>query len=293
MIKRTVEISTPGTHVGMREKQMVLYRDGQEIGCVPCEDVGILISDEHQMTFTQAALVSAVENGAAVIFCSRDHHPSGLLLPFAGNQLLTERLQLQIEMKKPLVKRLWRQIVQVKLRRQADRLPKDNRFRARIHQLSKDVKLDDEENCEAQAAKLYWPALFGPAFIRHREGPAPNNLLNYGYMTIRAAMARAICGAGLHPAIGLHHHNRSNPFCLADDLMEPFRPFVDARVIELWSGGSVELRKEEKKSLLGVLTDDVVIAGKRGPLMVALSKTVSSLVECLAGNRENLDLPQP
>lgn len=293
MIKRTVEISTPNSHVSIRQKQLVISRDGEEVGYVPCEDLGILIADEKQMTFSQSALVAAAEEGAAVILCGQDHHPSAIILPYAGNQLMTERLGLQIEMKKTLAKKLWKQIVQTKLRRQADLLPRDHPARVRILHLSKEVKPDDEANCEGQAARFYWPALLGADFIRHREGAPPNHLLNYGYMVLRASMARAICGGGLHPSLGLHHHNRMNPFCLADDLMEPYRPFVDARVLKLWNEGHLEIDKSAKKELLAVLTDSVIVAAKHGPLMVALNKTVASLVDCLAGNREDLDLPQP
>jgi CRISPR-associated protein Cas1 len=234
-----------------------------------------------------------VNQGAVVLFCGENHHPAGMLLPIEGNQLLADRIWLQVESKKPLEKRLWQQIVQAKLRRQAERLPTDHPAHARIMHLSKNVTSDDSTNAEGQAARYYWPAVFGESFRRDRDGAPPNNLLNYGYMVLRAAMARAICGAGLHPAFGLHHHHRNNTFCLADDLLEPYRPFVDARVVELWRGNRDDIGKETKAHLLQVLTDEVIVAGRKGPLLVALSKTVSSLVDCLAGEREKLDLPQP
>jgi len=293
MIKRTIEVSTPGTYIKTSEDQLVFMRDKQEVGDAPLEDIGVLIIDERQVTCTQAALVAAVENGAVVILCGEDHHPAGYLLPVAGNQLFTERLQWQTKMKKPTAKRLWKQIVETKLRRQGDLIDKQHPAKARICQLGKNVQSGDTGNCEGQAARYYWPALLGDTFRRHRDGPPPNNLLNYGYMVLRAAVARSVCAAGLHPALGLHHHHRNNPFCLADDLMEPYRPYVDKRTKDLWQAGWREIDKNSKTRLLRVLTDPVVVAGKKGPLMVALNKTAASLVDCLSGKRQEIDLPQP
>jgi len=293
MIKRTVEISSGNMHVRLRQGQLVMEQEKKFVGSIPAEDVGLLIFDSHMASCTQSALTAAMENDAAVIVCGNDHQPVGLMLPYEGNQLHAERLRLQLDLKKPLLKRLWQQIVQAKIKRQADLLEQGSAERTRLRRLAKDVRSGDPDNHEAQAARFYWPALFGSGFRRSREGDAPNNLLNYGYMAVRASTARAICGAGLHPAIGIHHSHRNNTFCLADDLMEPYRPFVDKRVKELWEAGEDAISKKTKAYLLKVLTDEVIVAGQSGPLMVALGKSAASLVHCFSGERSELDLPQP
>ncbi|NLH48783.1 MAG: type II CRISPR-associated endonuclease Cas1 [Myxococcales bacterium] len=291
MIKRTVEAGWRCTHVKTRDKQIVFCAEAEETGAVPSEDIGLLILDSLRMTCTQRALAQVLADGGAVLVCGEDHLPAGLLLPLEGNELLTERLRTQIAAGKPQAKQLWRQIVQAKLRAQAGLLPWESAARLRLARLSQTVKSGDEENTEAQGARFYWPELFGADFRRDREGAPPNNLLNFGYMTLRAAMARAVVGAGLHPAIGLHHRNRQNAFCLADDLLEPYRPLVDARVHQLWLQGVMELDKESKASLLRILGEPIRLESGQGPVQVAMQKTAASLAACLAGERRKLDLP--
>ena len=270
---------------------LVVSVKGEDQGRVPWEDLGLLILDQTQCTITQAALAAASQNGAVVAVCGRDHHPCGFLLPLAGNQLHPARLRLQIEMNKPLGKRLWRQLVRAKLAGQAAMLPEKNVARVRISQLAKNVRLGDPDNKEAQGARFYWPALFGKAFRRSREGPPPNNLLNFGYMVLRAATARAIVSAGLHPALGIEHSHRNNAFALADDLLEPYRPFVDERVLFMWRQGHALVKKETKRQLYSLLATPIATARGQSPLTVALDRTATSFVDCLRGENNALELP--
>ena len=292
MIRRTIEISGEGNHLYISQGRFCIRRGRQVIAQIPAEDVGVLILDAPTTTYTHAVLVHLLQAGAAVVLCGKDHHPCGLFLP-QGNTLQTQRLAAQARAPLPLRKQLWKQLVQAKIRNQAHVLPQDSPLKAGLPALAGKVRSGDPANVEAQAARRYWPAMFGKAFRRHPQGPPPNNLLNYGYMALRAAVARAICGAGLHPSLGLHHHNRSNTFCLADDLLEPLRPLVDRQVRRLWLRGTEQIDRETKIALLSTLTEEVEVAGEKGPLMVALERTTASLVRCYARQQKKLDLPKP
>ena len=279
MIKRTIEVSSPRAHLSVKDRQLVVSVDYEQEGRAPLEDIGVLILDSVSLTCTQAALASVAENEGVVVVCGKNHAPAGLLWPMAANTVLAERIALQARVKEPQKKQLWRRIVQAKIRNQGAALPQDAPVRERLAEMARKVRSGDPENLEAQAAKIYWSELFaGQDFRRSRDGPPPNNLLNYGYMAIRAACVRAICAAGLHPALGLHHKNRYNPFCLADDLMEPYRPLVDMRVRQLVDQGVRELDREGKRQLLA--------------LLVAFQKTAFSLVRCFQGEAKNLELPK-
>ncbi|MGB2988184.1 MAG: type II CRISPR-associated endonuclease Cas1 [Phycisphaerae bacterium] len=292
MIKRTVEISTDGSYLAVRNDQLVIKREREVVGTVPCEDIGLLIIDSKATVYTHDALVRAAQYGAIVVLCGEDHHPAAMVLPTAANTVQTQRLRLQATAKLPRLKRMWQQIVRAKIRRQAAVLSDKDPARTALEALVSKVRSGDPENVEARASRKYWPALFGdPNFRRKRKGPPPNNLLNYGYMALRAAVARAVCGAGLHPSLGISHHNKYNPFCLADDLMEPYRPFVDARVVRLWREGQKAIDRDTKRDLLEILTDPVTVGESTGPLMVALHKTAASVVKCLSGEEERLALP--
>ncbi|MCZ7586919.1 MAG: type II CRISPR-associated endonuclease Cas1 [Deltaproteobacteria bacterium] len=293
MVKRTLEVSTPGTHIRLDKKHLAFFAEERGDMCVPVEDLGVLMLDSPQISLTQAALTACAEAGAAVVFCGRDHHPAGLVLPVAGNVLHTQRLRAQVDAKKPVVKQIWRHIVRAKIRLQAHNLPLDDPARKKLLAFRDDVKSGDTTNREAHAARLYWPVLFGADFRRVREGPPPNNLLNYGYMALRATVARALVAAGLHPALGLHHRHRENPFALADDLMEPYRPFVDCRVWLLRKRGKSEIDREVKAALLSVLAEPVNMRAGSGPLMVAVQKSAHSVYECLAGEAAEPELPLP
>ena len=290
MIKRTIEISGKGNDLSIDLGSLVIRKDGEPLGRIPLEDIGLLILDAPTTTYTHSVITEVLAAGAVIIPCGRDHHPRGLFLP-QDNCLQTQRLAAQVAAPLPLKKSLWKQVVQAKVRNQAGALPEDAPERGLLGALVARVRSGDPTNVEAHAARVYWPAMFGKDFRRLPEGPPPNALLNYGYMVLRSCVARAVCGAGLHPSLGLHHHNRSNAFCLADDLLEPLRPLVDVRVRTLAQGGVIEINRESKMHLLSVLAETVRTGGEKGPLMVALERVASSLVRCYAREQKNLDLP--
>ncbi len=322
MIKRTIEISRESAHVTVRLDQLVLERDGQVVGSIPCEDIGVVMVDHQGTTYTHAALARLAELDATVVVCGRDHLPAGILLPLADHSQVVWRIREQIEVAKPVRKQLWRQIVRAKIRAQAENLPTCP-ARTRLLNMVREVRSGDVENHEAQAARLYWqawsdePAFHraaearqevadddgdteepkprrdtAPVFRRDRDGAPPNNLLNYGYAVLRAAVARALVAAGLLPAIGLHHSNRSNAFCLADDLMEPLRPLVDRAVRDLVRAGRLELDQPAKAELLKVLTTEMQCGDLSGPLLVSLHRLTAGLVRCYRGESQKLEIPR-
>jgi CRISPR-associated protein Cas1 len=311
MIKRTIEVSTGPTHLAIKDGQLIISREREVVGTVPCEDIGVVVIDHPAVTYTHGVLTTLTAAGAVMIACGPDHHPCGYVWPVEGNGLHTERLRLQVEGSRPLGKRIWQQIVRAKVNAQAAVLEEGSPALRKLINLCGEVRSGDPSNIEAQAAKVYWRALFpssplakgaegdqggspkGGAFRRDPDGPPPNNLLNYGYMALRAATARAICAAGLHPSIGFHHRNRYNPFCLADDLVEPMRPFVDVRVRALWNAGKKEIDRDSKTSLLGVLSDTARFGAETGPLLVCLSRMMGSLVRVLEGKEKRLEMPAP
>ena len=304
MIKRTIEISQQPVHLTVRNEQLLILAKTDPpkalpaapeglLATIPCEDIGLVLVEEQGTTYSHAALTTLLKYDAAVVVCGRNHMPVGLLLPFGEHTQVIWRIHDQLAVKKPMKKQLWRQLVQAKVRAQAANLPADSPIRSRLLGLARQVRSGDPSNIEAQAARAYWLALFGDAFRRDRDADGINALLNYGYAVIRAAIARAIVAAGLLPALGLHHANRSNAFCLADDLMEPLRPFADTQVWGIWRNGAVELKPPTKEALLKVLTAEVRCGEQTGPLMVALHRFVASLVHCYEGTAKRLDIPVP
>ncbi len=298
MIKRVIEISQEPFHLAVELDQLRLKRrsfDSEVVASVPCEDVGLVIVDHAETTYSHAALARLLEFGAAVVICDRRHLPAGLLLPMGNHTEGVSRLQEQIAASRPLLKRLWKQVVQAKVRNQAANLERESPARRRLLALAGEVKSGDPTNIEAQAAKIYWAEWLGSGSGFHRDfdgGDGVNAQLNYGYAVMRAAVGRALVSAGLHPALGIHHCNRANAFCLADDMLEPFRPFVDRAVRELSEAGRDALNPETKRKLLGLLTATLRVGGQSGPLMVALHRTAASLVGCYQGVEKRLLLPQ-
>lgn len=291
MIKRIIDISQGPTYLSIENDQLVLQRERVEIARIPAEDVGILLVEHRATVYTHAALVRLIAHGAAVVLCDEKHLPAGLLLPMTDNRLHTRRLAAQVAAKEPLKKQLWRQLVQRKIRGQAGNLAEEHPVRGQMLDMAESVRSGDVGNAEGLAARFYWQAYFGEDFRRDPEGEPPNGLLNYGYMVFRAAVARAIVASGLHPALGLHHHNRENAFCLADDLVEVFRPMVDACVLGLAKGGHAVVDREAKEAVLGLLSREIRVGGSAGPLMVALGRMTTSLVECYAGKGKRMELP--
>jgi CRISPR-associated protein Cas1 len=296
MIKRTIEISTTPAHVSIQHGQLLIrQRSTSEVASepsvvlarIPVEDVGIVMVDQRDTTFSLSALAEIAEHGGALCVCSQDHLPTGMLLPLSSRHETVSRIRSQMNTGLPTKKRLWQQVVRAKILGQAKNLPSKSAVRSKLLVLRASVRSGDSTNVEAHAAKLYWGSWLGEGhdFRRAADGQPPNNLLNYGYAVLRAAVARAIVSAGLIPAIGIHHDNRSNEFCLADDLIEPLRPMVDRRVRELFLGGASDVERAAKESLLGLLTAPVRLSGSgdgsRGPLMVALHRYIASFVACL------------
>jgi CRISPR-associated protein Cas1 len=293
VIKRTIEISREPAHLTVRLGQLLLRREEQTVASIPCEDIGVVLVDHAGTTYSHAALMELAASGAAVVVCGRDHLPTALLLPLADHSQVVWRLHEQIAVSRPLRKRLWRQLVQAKIRAQATNLPPDAPARKKLFALAGQVRSGDPSNVEAQAAKVYWSNwLPEEAFRRDADGDALNSLLNYGYAVVRAALGRAIVAAGLVPALGIFHSHRANQFCLADDLIEPLRPFVDARARELYRQGYRDLSPEAKRRLLEILAAPVLLGGEEGPLMVQMHRYVASLVRCYCGEAARLAIPE-
>jgi CRISPR-associated protein Cas1 len=256
-----------------------------------------VVLSHKQITITSGALEALLENNCAVITCDSKSMPVGLLLPLVGNTTQSERFRDQLDASQPLRKQLWQQTIQYKIRNQAAVLCQCSDAEIKCMQVwANDVRSGDPDNMEARAAAYYWKKLFAhiPDFIRDREGVAPNNLLNYGYAILRAVVARSLVASGLLPTLGIHHHNRYNAYCLADDIMEPYRPYVDRLVFDISEqyGTDVELSKDIKAELLSIPTLDVVIGGKRSPLMVATSQTTASLNKCFSGELRKIAYPE-
>ena len=299
MIKRTIYFGNPA-YLSLKNKQLEV-RQAQDdspqrsIRTIPIEDIGVVLLNHQQITITHGLLNALQENNCAVITCSSNHMPSGLLLPLDGHTLQNERFRSQLEASLPLRKQLWQQTIQAKITNQAHLLaevlgePVPNMLA-----WAKLVKSGDTGNLEARAAAFYWRNLFItlPDFTREQEEIAPNSLLNYGYAILRAIIARSLVGCGLLPTLGIHHHNKYNAYCLADDIMEPYRPFVDQLVVDLCNDGFPDtLTKEIKGELLSIPTLDVEIDGQRRPLMIAASQTASSLLHCFSGESRRLSYP--
>ncbi len=296
MIKRTIHIGSPCT-LRRRESQLVVQYP-KELGMadktVPIEDIGVLIMDHERVVVTQLLLAALLENNVAVITCNEQHMPAGLLLNLDGHTTQTEIFRAQLEASEPLRKNLWMQCIQAKLRNQGALLDQIGVGGDALREMARNVRSGDPDNLEARGAAHYWRSLF-PAhlnFIRHRFGDPPNNLLNYGYAILRAVVARSLVGSGLLPTLGIHHRNKYNAYCLADDIMEPYRPWVDEMVLELLVKENVdpaELTTAIKGHLLKVPTQEVLIDGQRSPLLVAVQRTTAALARCFQeGERKGL-----
>lgn len=303
MIKRTLYFGNPA-YLSLKFKQLVVrlpqkedeQKDEKELTrSVPIEDLGVIILDHKQITVTQALLAELLDNNCAVITCDSRQLPTGLFLPLAGNSVQNERFRLQIDASLPLKKQLWQQTVEAKIRNQAAMLKySTGEEHKNMMKWSESVRSGDVDNMEARAAVYYWKTIFpkNPYFVRDHEGGGANALLNYGYAILRAIVARALVASGLLPTLGIHHHNRYNAYCLADDIMEPYRPYVDKVVFDiLQEDPDAEVSTPVKIKLLNIPVVDVLLAGRRSPLMVAVSHTTSSLVKCFRGESRRMLYP--
>ena len=309
MIKKTLCFSNPA-YLSLRDAQLLIRLPEVETNeiltesfkkeserTIPIEDIGVVVLDNRRITVTSGVLEALLENNAAVITCDQRSMPVGLLLPLCGNTTQNERFRHQLEASVPLKKQLWQQTVKQKIQNQAYVLAQvTGKEEKAMNVWADNVRSGDSDNIEARAAAYYWRYLFPDirTFVRGREGEPPNNLLNYGYAILRAVIARALVGSGLLPTLGIHHRNRYNAYCLADDIMEPYRPYVDQLVIEIIRkvDNYALLTKEIKMELLGIPMLDVVIAGKRSPLMIAAQQTTASLYKCFSGELRRISYPE-
>lgn len=308
MIKRTLCFTNPA-YLSLKNSQLVIKLPEVEtnsslpesfraetIKTIPIEDIGVVVLDNKRITITQGVLEALLENNCAVITCNDSHLPVGMHLPLVGNTTQTERMRFQIEASLPLKKQLWQQTISAKIQNQAAVLKQMRGTEVRnMLKWASEVKSGDSENLEARAAVYYWQNAFPMIenFTRSREGVSPNNLLNYGYAILRAIVARALVSSGLLTTLGIHHRNKYNAYCLADDIMEPYRPYVDRLVMQLYDKypNCEELTKELKAELLQIPVLDVVISGKKSPLMIAMSTTTSSLQKCYSGELRKIVYP--
>ena len=292
MLKRTLVFSNPMT-LSLKNCQLVLaYKDDPDNKVtIPIEDIGVVIIEHQQVSITIPLMNALVEGNVQVVMCNNRGMPSAMLQSFEGNNLQGENLRNQLGAGEVLKKQLWKQIVEAKIRNQAALLNKVGQEGDRLKQYYQNVKSGDADNREGIAARIYFSELFGESFLRDRTVPGINALLNYGYAILRAATARALVSSGLLPAIGIFHHNRSNAFPLADDVMEPYRPYVDEIVYDMAMQAKLDLTKEVKAELINVLYADTQFSRVTRPLSVGLTLTTASLSKCFAKEQTKLSLP--
>jgi CRISPR-associated protein Cas1 len=308
MIKRTLYFGNPA-YISLNNGQLNVRLPSVEknselpdlikqkaVAAIPIEDIGVVVVDNQQVTITQGLIAALLDNNVALITCDGTHHPTGLLLPLSVNTLQSERFRIQMDASLPLKKQLWQQTVTAKIYNQAMLLKRKGVEIDNMMNWAANVRSGDPDNYEARAAAYFWKSIFPNelAFIRSRDGEAPNNLLNYGYAILRAVVARGLVGSGLLPTLGIHHRNKYNAYCLADDIMEPYRPFVDAIVVQIVENGEdfTELTTSLKKQLLEIPAINIKIGGEKSPLMVGLQRSTASLVKCFDGSSKKLIYPE-
>lgn len=301
MIKRTLHFSNPA-YLSLKDRQLQIdlpnlktLGEKESKKQVPIEDIGIILLDHQQITITHGCIAALLEKNAAIITCNHSHLPTGMLLPFDGHNTQSETFRYQIEATQPLKKQLWQQTIQAKIANQAAVLAQRGIAHDNMLHWVKQVKSGDPENYEGRAAAYYWKNVFPKKieFFRGREGDPPNNLLNYGYAILRAIVARGLVCSGLLPTLGIHHRNKYNAYCLADDIMEPYRPYVDEIVLGIIDRGEnfLELGTAIKTQLLGIATVDVKFDKTTSPLMVGLQSTTASLAKCYQGKSRKISYP--
>lgn len=304
MIKKTLYFSNPVYLSKKNDQLTITFPEKKEVdkyiqrgnqNSIPIEEIGIVILDNQQITITHGLLSALLENNTAVITTAFNHLPNGLFLPLESNIVQSERFREQINASEPLKKQLWQQTVSAKILNQAQLLGKRKKSNDNLKRWARNIKSGDPENLEGRAAVYYWKNIFNPDlnFERDPEGLPPNNLLNYGYAILRGVIARSLVGSGLLPTLGIHHHNKYNAYCLADDIMEPYRPYVDEIVCQTMDEESdyTILNPSLKKKLLCITVVDVKIEGKISPLMIGAQRTTFSLAECFAGNSRKISYP--
>jgi len=310
VIKRTLYFGNPAI-LYKRDNQLIVklpeieknnelpesFRN-DSVSTIPIEDIGIVILDHQQITITHSLMAALTENNAALLICDNRHLPNGLVLPMTANDTYSEKVRKQIEASEPLKKQLWKQTIICKIRNQKKVLEVFGKPYSYLEALQAKVGSGDTENVEGRASAYYWKTLFEEinAFKRDKDGVAPNQFLNYGYAVLRAIVARSLVGSGMLPLLGIHHHNKYNAFCLADDIMEPYRPYVDRIVMDICVEKnfnlSDEIDKETKVRLLSLPVIDVIIDEKSSPLMVGMQRTTASLMRCFEGSIRKISYPE-
>ena len=291
MIKQTLFFTTP-VSLSLKNSQLVVaWKDREDTVTRPIEDLGCVVLENQQIHVTLPLLNELVTNNVAVILCDNKQMPTAMLQSLDANTTQAESLKFQLAVSEPMRKQAWRQVIEAKIKNQAAMLNKAGKDGSVLRPFHQNVKSGDADNREGLAARVYWSALFGQGYKREREGASPNDMLNYGYAILRAATARALLGSGLLPNLGIFHKSRYNAFPLADDIMEPYRPYVDEIVYELCEKGAVELNKDTKAELLRLLRCDVHIGKVMRPLQIALTFTTASLVRYYAGETKKISLP--
>ncbi|MDB5281895.1 MAG: CRISPR-associated endonuclease Cas1 [Bacteroidota bacterium] len=304
MIKRTLYFGNPA-HLYMRKAQLCISYgrknetdEEDKVISIPIEDIGVVVLDHEQITISHSLIANLLDNNAALITCNNTHHPTGLMLPLSVNTTQTEKFKAQIEASEPLKKQLWAQTVIAKLKNQSRVLQQQGKDDAAewLVSFTKEVKSGDTDNHEARGAAIYWQNIFDKElnFRRSRDGRPPNNLLNYGYSILRAIVARGLVGSGMLPTFGIFHRNKYNAYCLADDIMEPYRPYVDQIVLQIIARGLpyTELSKELKAKLLELPAVNIMIENESSPLMVGLQRTTASLMKCFEGDAKKIIYPE-
>jgi CRISPR-associated protein Cas1 len=294
MIKRTIHFSNPA-HLSVKNQQLFIELKNEErkTATIPIEDIGMVVVEHPKITFTMGVLDALLENKVALITCDKHYLPNGMLMPFEANSEQNKRIRTQLEASTPLKKQLWQQTIKQKIQNQANVLTKLGLNATRLQNLADKVKSGDSGNLEAQAAAYYWDAIYGNQFTRGRSLESPNAQLNYGYAILRSMVARALVASGLLPTIGIFHANKYNAFCLADDIMEPYRPFVDWEVMQLEGIKNYEegLTREQKITLLKLPQLDIVVNEVKSPMFHAISKTTASVFKCFDGELRKISYP--
>lgn len=297
MIKKTLYFGNP-VYLNKKENQVKISfpeKELKEAVTRPIEDVGILMLDHPQITITHALISALLDNNSLIISCDQKHMPKAFMLPFDSHHTYSEHLKYQLNASEPLKKQLWQQTIKQKIANQATLLNRAEIATDNMKYWEGKVRSGDPDNYEGRAAAYYWKNWLDDGFLRGRYEEFPNNLLNYGYAILRAVVARSLVSSGLHTAMGIHHRNKYNPHCLADDLMEPYRPYVDELVLEVIGAFDTkdleELTPDVKRALLVIPTLNVDLEGQKSPLMVGMSRTTASLMDCYKGERRKLLFP--
>jgi CRISPR-associated protein Cas1 len=291
MIGRVVEVAEDGRHLSVLRGFMLVEAERRELGRIPLDDIGVVLINAHGATYSNNLVVELARRGAGLVACGPNHNPVAWLWPVVGHHAQAARMRAQAEAPKPLRKRLWQALVRAKIEQQGAVLNALGKRGEGFRLLGRQVASGDPSNLEAQAARRYWPLMFGDDFRRDREAPGLNGLLNYGYTILRSATARAVVCAGLHPSLGIHHRNRVNDMCLVDDLMEPFRPLVDLYVSRLAAEGIESVTSEAKRALARLTIADMQTGKGVTPLAACLDRLATSLGQSFEAGKPALELP--